>query len=643
MLIVDQLKKNDPQLRTLTLGVLLGMCILVAGLWYLQIVSARKWEESLKDQSFRTVRVPALRGQILDRNGIVLAENRPSYNINLYVEELRKQFQQQYAEAIRGRKLSRSQKSQIGAGTQYQVVSNIVQQLGSVLKMPLELDEKRFSRHFRESLAMPMPVIEDLSPEQVARFEEQPDRIPGLNLEIQPLRFYPYRTLASHLLGYLLQDNNNREEEELFYRYRLPDYKGIVGIEGAFDAALRGKAGAKSLLINNLGYRQSETVWIPHQPGDNLILTIDARIQKAAERALQSFAAEVRGSVVVMDPRNGDILALVSSPSYDPNLFIPRISHETWQSLNDPVLKPQLNRTTFASYAPGSIFKIVVALAGLESGDIDPNEIFHNVGHYYVGKRPFNDTAPPGDYNFKRAFMKSSNSYFIHYGLKMGWTNIMNMGARLFLGQPVDVPLMQEVNGFFPTPEWLKRKSDRRDPLRSGDIANLCIGHGYITVTPLQMAVMTSAVANGGKVFWPRLVDRIEPRDTSATSSYGQRLKQPGQLRGELGVKLSSLNIVREAMLADVEDAEGTGTEASVEGFRVCGKTGTAEDKQLNRKDTWFASFAPYESPRYVVLVMIENGGSGGKSCAPVARRIYQEIKRLESQPVTAPITLAGY
>lgn len=643
MLIFDQLKKNDPQLRTLTLGVLLGMCILIAGLWHLQIMSARKWEENLKDQSFRTVRVPALRGQILDRNGIVLAENRPSYNINLYVEELRKQFQQEYANTIRGQSYTRTQKRVIGAQTQYRVVSNIVQQLGTVLRMPLELDPKRFARHFNESLAMPLPVVEDLSPEQVALFEEQPERIAGLNLEIQPLRYYPYRTLAAHLLGYVLQDNSNRDEEEIFYRYRLPDYKGIVGIEGAFDPSLRGKAGAKSLLINNLGYRQSETLWAPPEPGDNLVLTIDARIQKAAERALLSFSADVRGSVVVMDPRNGDILALVSCPSYDPNLFIPRISNETWQSLNDPVLKPQLNRTTFASYTPGSIFKIVVALAGLESGHIDPDELFHNEGYYRIGRRVWGDTAKAGDYNFRRAFLKSSNSYFIHYGLKMGWSNIMNMGSRFFLGQPVKVPLMQEVNGFFPTPEWLKRKSEKGDPLQPGDVANLCIGHSYITVTPLQMAVMTSAIANGGNVFWPRLVDRAEARVSHSLSQERHFIRSPGKLRGEMGVKLRTLNVIREAMLADVEDPEGTGAEAAVDGFRVCGKTGTAEDKKLGRNDTWFASFAPYESPRYVVLVMIENGASGGKSCAPVARRIYQEIKRLESQPVIPPVTLAGY
>jgi penicillin-binding protein 2 len=397
---------------------------------------------------------------------------------------------------------------------------------------------------------------------------------------------------------------------------------------------LRGRAGVKSVLVNNLGYRQSETIWAPADPGKNVVLTLDLNLQHAAEKALASAQPDARGAIVIMDPNNGDILALASLPSYDPNLFLPRINRAHWESLMDEDLKPTRSRATQENYQPGSIFKIVTALACLEAG-LDPNARIYNPpgpsgrGRIFVGRRPIDDTAPSGEYDFRRAFILSSNTYFITNGLRAGIERIVGIGQRLHLGERSGIPTWQDNGGIFPT---LARV---RTGWVEGETANLCIGQGALAVTPLQMAVMISAIANGGKVFWPRLVARIDPQDL--LSGEKSLAYQQGRLRDNLGVSARTLRIVREAMLADVEDPkEGGGRLAAVPGFRVCGKTGTAQVMDTHNRvidhTTWFASYAPYENPRYAVIVTVESGKSGGLTCAPVAQKIFQAIQQYENQ-----------
>lgn len=634
MLVFDQLKRSDRPVWVLTLMVSAAMGILLAGLWYMQVMSSKQYEESQKNQSSRRVRYPALRGKILDRNGAALAENRPSYNVNLYLEEFSGQFQDAFAKARAGRKLSRTELDALGRQTRYEVVSNAVFEVGEMFHQPLILDEGRFLSHYTNRLVLPLPILENLSPQHIAIFQESPYKPPGLNLDIEPLRVYTNGTLAAHLLGQLQRVEKTTSDDDDEFSANclpgLPDYEGRVGIEGAFEDELGGRAGIKAVVINNKGYRQSENILTPAVPGNNVVLTIDARIQKITEQALHGMSGSGKGAAVVLDSRNGDLLALASAPTFDPNSFIPRMSAQQWAELMDPEGKPMLNRATFGAYPPGSIFKIIVALACFEDGGLDPSEVYHSKGFFTLGRKNIGDTAPAGDYDFKRAFKLSCNSYFIFHGLSTGLPSLMEMGHRFFLGERVQVPLMQEVSGFYPTPDWVTKQTSLGNPMTQGDIANLCIGQGYITVTPLQMALMTAAIANGGKIFWPRLVQRVEPRS-------GNRVKvaPTGQIRGEIHVNPLHLQRVREAMLADVEDSDGTGRQAAVPGMRVCGKTGTAQvtrGSTVIRKDTWFVSFAPYETPRYVVVIVAEGGGSGGGTCAPVAHKIYQAIKQFEDQ-----------
>src|SRR5438093_1335165 len=321
MLIFDQLRKNDRQLQVLSICVLGGLSLLLLGLWYVQVLSAKRYKNTQISQSFRAVRIPAIRGKILDANGVVLA---------------------------------------------------------------------------------------GLTPQQTALFVEQAGNFPGFDLDVQPVRVYPHHTVAAHLLGHLQRDDTV-DDEEVFFNYRMPDFRGVVGVEGLLDEPLRGRTGVKSVLVNSLGYRQAENTWAPAEAGQNVFLTIDLMIQKAAEQALRSapvpYSGPPRGAVVVMDPGTGDLIAMASNPAYDPDELVQHLSPEKAEYLNDPNLRPQINRAMQENYAPGSIFKIVVGLAGLEAGTLDPEETYHSPGYYPVrGPKPIGNPAGPGHFTFRRAF-----------------------------------------------------------------------------------------------------------------------------------------------------------------------------------------------------------------------------------------------
>ena len=332
----------------------------------------------------------------------------------------------------------------------------------------------------------------------------------------------------------------------------------------------------------------------------------------------------------MMDVRNGDILALASSPTLNPNSFIPKISAQEYRHIAE--LHADKNRATYENYMPGSIFKTVVGLAALEAGwnpekliYVEPNPRDPEHGYIRVG-HGIRDTVKPGDYDFKRAVVKSSNAYFVRAGLFAGPERIIRLAQHVHFGELAGLPTRQEARGKFPKgvePGWTDAKT-----------GNMSIGQDPVWVTPLQIAVLTSALGNKGKVLWPRLVDRIEPQDPTLGEQPVIFPHLPP--RDELGVSSRSMNILHEAMLAETEDAEGTGHPAALKapGLRICGKTGTAQvqDVEGNKtgQTTWFASFAPYGDARWAVVVMVEDGASGGITCSPVAGDVYHALLERE-------------
>jgi penicillin-binding protein 2 len=671
MLILDELKKNDPQLRLVAIVLSGGLFVLLVGLWWVQVVSAREYQAHLDTQAYRTIRIPAVRGKILDREGRVLAENRPRYNLSLYLDDLRKPFAeasnqllkrahewQKQAIAAQEKKLGRSltkaerkqfsfkpeQVENIRELAREQVAAKVVAEISRKMGEPLPFDTAKFRRHYATQLAMPFPILQNLDATNIARFQENFTGGLGADLELQSMRSYPFGTTAAHVLGELREDDSSIAGEESFFNYRLPDYRGVTGIEGKFNAELHGRAGQESVLVNNMGYRQAADVDSEPLPGKNVVLTLDLDLQRAAEESLKSReGADANAAVVVMDVRNGDVLAMASSPAFDPNDFAQGISHEKYAQLQ--ALSAEKNRAAQESYAPGSIFKVFIGLAALEAGlnpdrlytvDADPENPGH--GEIYVGRLKKKDLAPPGQYNFKHAIEKSSNSYFIQVGLQTGADRIVALAEKFHFGQANNLPTWQETAGHMPTFEAIHH--DWRD----GDTANICIGQGAVDVTPLQMAVAYSAIANGGTVFWPRLVSRIEPQDPSLP---GAATNFPAaRVRDRIGVSAKSLKILHDAMLGETE--EGTGKQARVPGLQICGKTGTAQVQdsanRLTGYNYWFASFAPYENPKYAVVVMVQIpgplAGFGGSLCAPVAHDVYETILKKETAGATKALAL---
>ena len=632
MLIFDQLKRNEPELRWLSVTVLFGLGILFTGLWYVQIFSTKKYQTSLENQSYRSISTPAVRGRIFDRNGAILAENRPSYSVNLYIEEIRSEFSPVY------RRLKAKFKkdnpdvdydfdviSRVSRAARFEVIQKKVASVAKVLGRDIQVYERAFNEHYRSKTALPFTIARDLSPQDIARFYEQPLDHTGIDIDLEPARWYPYGNSAAHILGHLKRDTQVSTESKDTFDYHLPGLRGVVGIEGKFDSKLRGVAGGKSVLVNNLGYRVEENVWLPPVAGDDVHLTIDIDIQQIAENAIRTIGSHVRGAVVVLDPRNGDIVAMVSAPTFDPNDF-PGISSVQYSELNDPKTRAFFNRASQEIYPPGSTFKIVTALACLNSGAVSPDTKYQGLPAYPIG-RGIKCTAAPRLYNLRSAFAISCNCYFIHHALEARAANLVEMGHRFFLGQRSQIPTMQDSAGAFPS---LERVATR---WYDGDTANLSIGQGPIAATPLQMATITGTVANGGTIYWPRLVSRIAPANN--LTGRVPRDYPEGRIRGYLGVQPEHVQTVQQAMYDDIYTSLGTGRIADVDGMQIGGKTGTAEVKKgrtLVDKIVWFTSFAsiaPGLAPQYAVTVVVESGGSGGKTCAPVAQKIYKGIQDL--------------
>ena len=610
-------REKDRRVFVIGAIILVGIGLLLAGLWYVQVTTALVYIKDQKTQSMRTVRIPAVRGSILDIHGRPLAQDKPTFVVNAYLEELRHHFREEWRNSQTEHELNKTESGQLEIAVRHRVVSRFTEKLN--LNQSIDITPKQLQTHFSEKRALPLAVINNLSQTNIARFAENSWKVPGMELEVMPKRYYPSLAVA-HIVGHLKRKNH--DDNRVFqYNYHLPDYEGKLGAEKTFDQYLCGQPGTRAVQVNNMGYRQAESMPVAPTSGSNVFLTLDRSIQESAMKALEkglNISGAKAGAVIVMRVNNGNITAMVSAPVFDPNQFTPGISHSLWNHYltNRPSALPF--RATQKRYPPGSIFKIISGLALLENG-LDPAKHIQCRGSYRIGRRTINCTANPGLYDFKRAFKHSCNSYFIHHAVtnKHGIKHVINMGKQFHLGERTGLLPEQETAGQFPSLKNISRGWS------AGDTANIAIGQGPITVTPLQMTLMTATIANGGTIYHPRIIDRITPSNTTNTKpsiNFPQSV-----IRSQLFVRPGNMDIIREAMYADVADPEGTGHAARIEGYNICGKTGTAQTGR-GRKITWFTSFAPYEQPDYAVVVMVENGASGGKTCAPIAKEIYEAL-----------------
>lgn len=589
---------DDEVLRVrLLLGALLLLTVFLgAWLWRIQVTRGPRFEEDQNRQSMRRVRLPAVRGRLYDREGRTVADNQPSYTVSIYLEELRQP-------GPWDRTIDR--------------VEELIRELEGVIGTPSILSRQDIRNHIRRRLPLPLVAWRNLDDRAIARFAEQASRTPGVDIQAESMRVYPYRRLAGQTIGYVGRAEIEQNLEEPYHFY-LPEVSGRSGLEKSLDEYLRGEAGGRLLRVDVTGYRRYDFKQREPQPGRDVMLTLDMRAQELAEHALGNDA----GAVAILDPRNGDVLALASNPGFDPNDFIPGISAARWKELNEDPRKPMLNRAVAGGYAPGSTFKPITALAALESGRVKPSDTFTCPGYFQLGKATFRCWYHPGHgaLALRRAIEQSCNVYFFHAALAAGADRVYEMATRMGLGARTGVDLDYEAGGLVPNDEWKRRAM--KDAWRDGDTCNISIGQGALVTTPLQMALVTSALANGGHLYRPRLVRGV--RDFGD----GSFEMQPPELLREMNWNPDNIALVRQGMRDVVNGERGTARRVAIPGVTIAGKTGTAEfgRKEERKRHAWMIAFAPFEEPRYAVALLVDEGISGGETAAPRVRELLKGL-----------------
>ncbi len=568
---------------------ILALGVLAGYLWRIQVAHGAEYEARLGRQSIRRVRLPGIRGRIFDRQNVCMAENRLSYCIALYLEELR--------HSARGRSMTSA-------------VRELIEELAGNLGMKSTLTEEQIRRHIRKRSPLPLLAWKDVGEEVAARLVESGGRYPGVDIYLEPVRVHPQGRVAAHVVGYVGRADQQQGEDEKPWHYYLPEIAGRSGVEKRMDRVVRGHAGGNLVRVDALGFKRNlpgdPKVLVEPQCGSDVKLSLDLRIQRLAEDAL----AGDPGAVVILDPRNGDVLAMASAPSFDPNMFDAGVSVEELRRMQRDSGRPFLNKAIAGRYPPGSMFKPVVAMSAIESGTPSSTR-YQCPGYYDLGSRQLKcwiwQHGGHGLLDMRKALEQSCNVYFCSLAVAIGYDQVYHTAAALGMGKPTGVDLGGENGGNLPTSSSVRFK---------GDVANLAIGQGALLTTPLQMAVAISAIANGGRVYRPRLVLGVR--------AYGETqyvVRSPQMVR-DVGWSASELSAVRNGMIDVVQSPTGTGKRARVPSLRMAGKTGTAEYgvKEKGKKRVWMTAYAPAANPRYTVVMVVEDGLSGGRTIAPRIR-----------------------
>jgi penicillin-binding protein 2 len=566
-----------------------ALLLIVCQLWYLQVLEGGRFQEASDKNRIRIRPIAAPRGILFDRKGLPLVDNRPAFTLSLIPRELERDPVQR--DATLGR-------------------------LASLLQVPFVELQEAVAKVSPDSI-LPVRVRRGLSMDDVARVEEWKLELPGVIVEVEPQRAYPNSRFAAHLLGYVREANDEQLKQG---RYRRGDMVGQSGLERLLDEFLRGKDGGERIEVDAMGRQMRMIQSTEPHPGAQVVTTIDRRVQEAAERAMEGHA----GAIVVMDPRNGDVLAMVSTPAFEIDRFTGTIDRNAWLRVIQDPEHPLLNRTIQSQYAPGSVFKIVVAAAGLQEGTLAPTDRTNCTGAFHLGEWTFKDWKAEGhgSVDLLGAIRESCNVFFYEKGLKIGGAAIAKYASAFGLGAATRIDLPGEKLGLIPRPRL--RRDKRVGGWHAGETVNMSIGQGAVLVTPMQVARLMSAVANGGVLWKPRLVQRIERPDKGVVWSDG------GSVTGHVDLSPMVWAFLRQSLWSVVNE-NGTGAGARIAGLDVAGKTGTAQMIAKSRADrgqdhAWFASFAPVSEPEAVVIVLVERGGKGGQVAAPIARKVLNAI-----------------
>ncbi len=598
----DVIKKK---IRVFAILVVVSFLCLWMRVWYLQILKWQYLTGLSENNRVRMVTLPANRGMIKDRNGETLVSIRPAFNLYLTPED---------------------------AGD----LDHSLDKMSPKISFDREKLKKAMARSksFKEVL-----IKGDISREEVAFIEENNMSLPGIHIRAEPLRNYVFNNLASHTLGYLGEISKASLESLKDPKYKQGDFVGKNGLENIYESILRGEKGYKEVEVDVSGRELKSLRKLPPESGNNLILTLDVRIQQELEKLMVGTVDQnMNGSVVVMKAQTGEIIAMTSSPSFDPNKFAAGISPQNWNALVTDEWHPLQNRSIHGQYPPGSTYKIITALAGLEEGVIKPDTSIFCPGHFRLGRGRYRcwKKSGHGPMNLHDAMVQSCDVYFYTIGHRLGINTIAKYAKRFGLGSSTHLGLSQEKRGLVPTTQW--KLLNKKEPWLLGETISASIGQGYNLVTPIQQASMMASVANGGILLKPYLVKRIEGPDGKTRKEFFPNIV------GQLGVDPDHLEQVRKALRDVVNGTRGTGKRSRLKNIIVSGKTGTAQVVRMKsneelekgevipvryRDHAWFVAFAPYEKPEIAVAIIIEHGGHGGATAAPIARKIFKKYFKL--------------
>jgi penicillin-binding protein 2 len=579
-------------------------CFLLIRLWHLQVIEGSEFRRLSENNCVRIRENPADRGMLLDRKGRVLVHNRPSFEVYLVPEDLK-------------------------GNPEVRV------KVGAMLNMaPDEIRNKLESQKQRPPFR-PVKIKSDIDWNELALLEFNRVHLPGLILEVRPRRSYDYEDLASHLIGYMGEVDENELRQSKDLPYRMGGFIGKYGVEYQWETDLRGVDGGRQIEVDAVGREIRSLRSVEPFPGNNIIFTIDLELQKVAEEAFQ----DKNGALIAMDPNTGRILAMVSKPSFNPNLFAKNISPEEWKSLIENPHHPLQNKGIQGQYPPGSIFKIITAIAGLESGIITPQTQMTCSGAFTYGDRAFRcwKEGGHGSLNLHRALVESCDIFFYQVGLKVGVDRIAQYAKEFGLGRPTGISLQHEKQGIVPSTSWKEKRFGV--PWLSGETVSISVGQSYVNTTPIQLLTLISAIANGGKLYTPQIVERVGNSDGNILKEY------PPLEVGRVNISEKTLHLIREALKGAVNEPHGTGWACALQGVNVAGKTGTAqvvrmeknfkkgdmERKPLKLRDhSWFVAYAPFENPLISIVVLVEHGGYGGTASAPIAKKVIEKYLSLE-------------
>lgn len=515
--------------------------------------------------------IPPPRGVILDRNGKIIANNVRKYRVLLIGKD---------------------------------VEESSLQKLAKILGLPLNVLQERLKKRAMFDV---VELERDISFDKLVRLEESLPLLPPILIEEVHQRYYPHKSLAAHLIGYIGEISKDELENWKANGYSMGDMVGKAGIERLYEEELRGEKGGQRIEVDVRGRIRRLLERVEPKSGQEIRLTIDLDIQKAAEEALKGK----RGAVVAMNPQTGEVLALASSPSFDPNLFAsPQGKEKERLSLLRDTRYPFHNRAIAGVYPPGSIFKLITATAGLEEGKISSFTTVNCPGGLQVGKRFFRCWRRHGSVDFLSAIEQSCDTFFYKVGLSLGPDKLAEWARKFGLGEKTGISLEGEAKGFIADEKW--KEETLGEKWYAGDTANMAVGQGFTQMTPLQACRMVSVFANGGYLVKPIIL-------------LGEK-----EERIPLGISQTTLELIKKGMEKVVLGSRGTGISARVQGIRIAGKTGSAEDPPRKRTHAWFVCFAPIENPQIAVSVLVEEGGMGGSVAAPIARKVLEAAFRVK-------------